>query len=70
MEPFCRKTRSPSFTAITFALALPQTMDAGHDELAVFGLVIEVGHLAIVTRWTPWASSQVCKGRTRESYWL
>jgi hypothetical protein len=47
MEPFCKKTRSPSFTAITSAFALPQTMDGGHDELAVLGLVLKVGHLAI-----------------------
>jgi hypothetical protein len=30
-----------------FAFVPPQATDAGHDELAVFGLVIEVCHLAI-----------------------
>ena len=52
-----------------FAFVPPQATDAGHDELAVFGLVIEVCHLAIRDQ-TPWAASHVCKGRTRESYWL
>src|ERR1039458_5739404 len=47
MEPFCKKTKSPSFTAITSLFVPPQATDAGHDELAVFGLVIEVFHLAI-----------------------
>ena len=30
-----------------FAFVPPQATDAGHDELAVFGLVIQVCHLAI-----------------------
>ena len=47
MEPFCKEDKVAVIHGNHFAFVPPQATDAGHDELAVFGLVIEVCHLAI-----------------------
>ena len=68
IEPFWKKTRSPSSTAIARPAGAAK-VDGRDDELAIFRLVLEVGHGAIREMRTPCASSQF-SGRTRESYWL
>ena len=47
MEPFCMKTKSPSFTAITSSLPCRRQWMAVTVNCAVFDLVIEVRHAAI-----------------------
>src|ERR1017187_5825773 len=69
MEPFCMKTRSPSFTAITSLLPcrrqwMEVTMNLPSSVLYSRSVTVQ----SVIER-TPWALSQVCKGRTRESYW-